>query len=318
MKNTNQIQKLREVIYSCLDPIVNSDYFLLDFPNHRNIGDSLIWAGELAYLRRLPFKCLYSCADTFFDSKKIKSKHLILLNGGGNFGDLWRHHQEFRLKIIEKYKENRIIIFPQSVYYEDENFIEKDAKILNAHPNLTICARDKKSYNLLLQYIPNATILFVPDMAFCLNIESKPTSTGTKKALFLKRNDKELANEAALDKFFDVPLVETHDWPTLEVNFKTLWYKIESRVAEILFILPITRRLIDNKTGLKRDFSNRNIQCGIDFINAYEEVYTTRLHGLILSILMGKKVYLFDNIYGKNSNFYNAWLNEFEDVVLIK
>ena len=56
---------------------------------------------------------------------------------------------------------------------------------------------------------------------------------------------------------------------------------------------------------------------GVKFINEYEEVYTTRLHGYILSVLLAKRVYMIDNSYGKNSNFYNTWMTDFENSYLL-
>jgi exopolysaccharide biosynthesis predicted pyruvyltransferase EpsI len=42
----------------------------------------------------------------------------------------------------------------------------KDAEIFNQHPDLTICARDNYSYDLLKKYFVNNKILLLPDMAF--------------------------------------------------------------------------------------------------------------------------------------------------------
>ena len=55
---------------------------------------------------------------------------------------------------------------------------------------------------------------------------------------------------------------------------------------------------------------------GVRFISPYREVETTRLHGCILSILLGKKITLIDNSYGKNGNFYNTWLSDLDNVTL--
>ena len=41
------------------------------------------------------------------------------------------------------------------------------------------------------------------------------------------------------------------------------------------------------------------IRSGIKFINAYETIYTTRLHAAIIALLLKKEVYIFDNSYGK-------------------
>ena len=49
-------------------------------------------------------------------------------------------------------------------------------------------------------------------------------------------------------------------------------------------------------------------QYAINFMQDYDEVYTTRLHGGILAMMLGKKVRLVDNNYGKISALYKTWL----------
>ena len=59
------------------------------------------------------------------------------------------------------------------------------------------------------------------------------------------------------------------------------------------------------------------IKDGVEFISPYKEVTSERLHGCILSILLGKIVTVVNNSYGKNLNFYNSWLVDFDDVKLM-
>ena len=129
--NSNQksISALREIVYQSLDPVVQQDYCLLDVPNHYNIGDQLICEGELAYLRRLPFKLQYMANLTYCDFKRIPSNGLILLHGGGNFGDIWRWHQQFKTQVITAVPKSKIIIFPQTVYYKDVNLLRRAAQL---------------------------------------------------------------------------------------------------------------------------------------------------------------------------------------------
>ena len=46
------------------------------------------------------------------------------------------------------------------------------------------------------------------------------------------------------------------------------------------------------------------------FLSKYEYIYTTRLHGAILALLLGKRFFLINNNYGKNKNFFETWLKE--------
>lgn len=84
-RNTQRLDKLRQLIYDTLDPIIDNDYCLLDIPDYPNIGDQLIYEGELDYLKRLNHKMLYVSNDKYEDFSKIPKNAIILLNGGGNF-----------------------------------------------------------------------------------------------------------------------------------------------------------------------------------------------------------------------------------------
>ena len=45
-------------------------------------------------------------------------------------------------------------------------------------------------------------------------------------------------------------------------------------------------------------------------MSKYNFVITTRLHGHILSILLGVPSIIIDNSYGKNKRFYFSWLQD--------
>lgn len=155
---------------------------------------------------------------TYNESKTLYPNVIILLQGGGNFGDLWRTHQDFRLKIIQKYPHNKIIIFPQTVYYKNHDIMLKDAEVMRQHKNLTICARDMVSYNLLKKYFSN-NILLVPDMAFYIPSEqllSKISDREINRTLYLKRGDKEFGNGIKFDS--EAHSMDIYDWPCMTRN----------------------------------------------------------------------------------------------------
>src|SRR5690606_20532540 len=114
----------------------------------------------------------YSCNIFTYRKTKIRSSDVILLHGGGNFGDVWRLNQNFRNKIIKDFRNNRVIIFPQTIHYSGENdYVEQDANLFNSHPDLTICVRDKVSYDFARDKFHNCNIILLPDMAFFLDFE---------------------------------------------------------------------------------------------------------------------------------------------------
>lgn len=299
------IENLKSKIENNLLKLIDGPYFYTDLPYYHNTGDVLIWEGTQELLKKVPYKCLGKSSMYRFKLKKLPKNAVILLQGGGNFGDLWRQHQEFRLHIMQSYPENKIIILPQSIFYENPDMIEADAIEMAKHKNTYIFVRDESSYSILEKHFKNNMGL-IPDMAFCADTDKlrKYKLKEMPKALFLKRNDKEFADAPYADFFKDIKLpLETLDWPHMKKKNK------EAYLLKKVFMKKFTPHFILNYYADKY-FRSSHIKKGVEFISSYQEIYTTRLHGAILSLLLGKKCVLFDNSYNKNSNFINTWLKD--------
>lgn len=318
MEFDEKIKTLVRVIINSLDSLIDGDYVLWDLPYHNNIGDILIWEGERQFLSKLPYKCLNSASLYTCTFPKLQSDTIILLHGGGNFGDLWREHQNFRLKVIESYPNNRIIVFPQTVYYEELEQIYQDSDKMKLHKKLIICARDLLSYNLLKTNFKNP-ILLLPDMAFC--IEEKTLHKWKKEekneALLLQRLDKEAVDVESLGIFQLEENWDIRDWPSIEKESWNIWLFnkgiwLESMLKRRRIRSRVLSLLLDRiASNCLRSFL---LEQGIGFVSSYHYIYTTRLHVMILSILLHKKVKFIDNSYGKNSSFYDTWLKDLNDV----
>ena len=145
---------------------------LLNYPDYANVGDHLIGLGTIIYLLKNPqIKLTYLSAIGNHNSEVMDKKlgdATILLQGGGNLGDLWYEQQTFREEIIQKYPQNRIIILPQTIHFEDPEKLQQAAQIFNHHPNLTICVRDRHSQQLANTHFSNCQNILSPDMAFML------------------------------------------------------------------------------------------------------------------------------------------------------
>lgn len=323
MKNNKQINKLKQIITNTLTPLIQSDFALLDVSDYNNIGDNLIWKGQLDFFKTLKINCIYQHSLWYLiDENKMNQVGTLLFQGGGNFGDIYKRSQNYRLNLIEKHTNKRIIILPQSVYYNDLNNLEKDAEILNKHPDLHILVRDRESFELLNKHL-TCKIYLVPDMAFFLNRDflkslTKENRKNSKNGLFMKRKDSELALSQVDADFSDFDIM---DWPTFNYG-KTkrgLIYRREryNHIISNKLIKLGLGNLVDSRFGVKPyNQMNRYTKMGVRFMDEYEKIYTTRLHGLILAILLEKEVHIIDNKLKKLSRFYNQWLSDFDDVYL--
>lgn len=316
---SDKTKQLRSITNEQLLSLINSDYAYLELPYYENIGDTLIWEGTRIFLKQIKYKCLYSASSTTFYHHKISQNTTILLQGGGNFGDLWEVPHSFRKEIIEHYRNNKVIIFPQTVWYENQENIKTDKIFFAKYPNVTMCARDNISFKFMQEHFPNNKVLLVPDMAFFIDFDKfeKINTTKTGRTLYAKRIDKELKND--IWPSFIPPNAEIHDWPTIED--KAPKYARADHIVEWLNFFANTKdikqvnRLIDL---IRVHFYRPHyIKDCVKFINQYDTIYSTRLHIAIASAMMGKKVYLMDNSYGKNFSFYNTWLRDLDNTIIL-
>lgn len=305
-----KVQEFRQIINEKLISLVDNDYIYVDLPYYENLGDSLIWEGTLNFLRQLPYKCLYSTNLALYKKPVVDKNVVIILQGGGNWGDLWVAHHEFRKQVIMDFPENRIVVFPQSVHYQDKVNLEKDVKFFNLYSNVIICVRDQKSYDILHGKFRNK-ILLVPDMAFFVNVSSyRNKKANGNRILFAKRNDKELRED--MDLSIIPPEVEIHDWPTLEVVPQ--YYNKLEKIHR--FFIRLDRAFSLNTTNFvinwywKHIIRPENVKIAIRFLDNYSVVYSTRLHVSILAVLLNKELYIIDNNYSKTKNYFDTWLKD--------
>lgn len=317
MNNKEKKEQLKEIIIKALHPLMNKKCVLLDAPYYHNIGDVLIWEGEKAFLQTIGCQCIYTASYETCTFPTISPHTTILFNGGGNLGDIYHEHTLFLLEVVKTYPKNRIIICPQTVYYQNKNLEIQNMTILQAHNDLYFCARDKEVYTMLHSYFKDKTLL-LPDMAFCITAEQlRPyLLPQTKQTLIIDRNDCEKqGNAIAQSSEYDVS-----DWPVFEQTFhkNTFLNKLfkQSADASIPLWSTLTNSIWNNYA--QKRFCHLMVKEGVHFISPYRKVVTTRLHGCILSILLNKEVQLIDNSYGKNQNFYLSWLQDLDSLTIYK
>ncbi|TIO38875.1 MAG: exopolysaccharide biosynthesis protein, partial [Mesorhizobium sp.] len=91
----------------------------------------------------------------------------IFIHGGGNFGDLWITHQDFRERVLEQFPNRRIIQFPQSIHYKSQERRERSARIIGGHKNFVLLVRDEESKAFAEKHF-DCEVRLCPDMAFCI------------------------------------------------------------------------------------------------------------------------------------------------------
>lgn len=226
----------------------------------------------------------------------IKAGDLIVLQGGGNLGNLYPRYEFVRRTIIKSFPDNRIVVFPQSVYFSNDRAgkqeIEAARKTYATNRNLIIFARDSKSFQEMKKVFPETHIEMCPDIVFSLNgTVSAESRNGIGVCM---RDDKEKTISSEQTK----KVIEQ-----LSGN-KAIVRKFDTAVnAEKPIIGEYRERLVISKL---KEFA----EC--------ETVVTDRLHGMIFSYITSTPSVAVSNSTGKSLYAYNDWLNGSKGITFLQ
>ena len=296
----NNLNNLKSKLSEIATGLEGKKVAYIDIPLHYNVGDTLIYLGTEQFIEDNNIFITHRAFQKNINHNKLNQADVILLHGGGNFGDLYNKHQKLRESIVAKYPNKQIILLPQTVFFKSKEEEIRSAKIFNEHKNLTFYVRDERSFNIA-QSFSNKVIL-MPDMAHSLHPlvdiqEVVDNNRPIRRILNLGRKDVESTGQSnALNK-------KTFDW----VDMLSLSDHIILKCFKKLQKVPVLKYKTASNWKIQSDsllFRSSN------FFLQHEIVHTDRLHGLILSVLLGRKVILSDNSYGKNTAYHKQWLSE--------
>ncbi len=265
---------------------------LFGVPTHGNIGDAAIVIAEEKFIRENLKQYEYikvldeETKERIEEIKNvIKEDDIILLHGGGNLGDEYIECEERRRMVIEAFPNNKIILMPQSIYFNDTEYgrkeLENTRKLYNSHKNLTLIAREEVSYNIMKKEFSNVNVILTPDIVMYLNKTQDTTRQGVVLAM---RRD--------IEKVLTVEQAQ----------------KIDDDIS----------RYFENKTITDTHLGDEQITCDIrenvfeDKINEFRNsqlVITDRLHGMIFAAITSTPCIALGNYNHKIESSFE-WLKQ--------
>jgi pyruvyl transferase EpsO len=292
-------------VMAALRPLVASGTpcAVLDFPSYANVGDSLIWLGQREALRRLGARVVYMCDMATYAPDYLRARlgeGLILLTGGGNFGDLWAHHQRFRERVAADFPHHRIVQLPQTVYFMDQHAAARARAVLGGHRDFTMLVRDPLSLAYAREVLGVRAAL-CPDVVCMLGTVPRPAPP-TEEVLVLARRDAE--TKSPLDRLAARGVTVT-DWATDDRTPLR-----QTHVALTRCAVHYPRALPAVAAMLWRTYdplARERLTRGARLLARGRVVVTDRLHGHLLCVLMGIPHVLLPNSYAKNRAYYDAW-----------
>jgi len=306
---------LRQTVLDRVAPLADPDteFALLDFPDYSNVGDSLIWLGALAFFRdRFGRRPRYVSSIRSYDPRRLARsapQGPIYLSGGGNFGDIWPHFQQFRLRVLADFPDRPVVQLPQTIRFDGAEMAKLTREAIRRHGNFRMLVRDEPSLDFARREL-ECDVQLCPDMAFCLGPLQRDGAP-THDIAYLLRTDKETsASRGELGATEGLSTIR-FDWIMREVP-RPLIERVGRAVARHVPGLAASRLEGD----LYRLRAEAQLRRGVRLLSAGRTVVTDRLHGHILSLLLGLPHAVVDNSYGKVGSFARLWTEGDECVTL--
>lgn len=274
--------------------------YIVATPSHGNLGDQAIVYAEYKFLHKIfPEKHIIEIRNEDYLrygnllEKKVKEKDIIIVDGGGNIGSLWPHEDDKIRDIILRFRDNKIIIFPQTCYFADNRMgrerMEEDIKAYEKCEKLVVMLREERSYNIFEKNLKKTSNYLVPDIVLSLKFSELRTRK-REGVLFCFRSDveKEMSEEriSLIKKYIKMKKWEFSDTSTL----------VEKVVMKKNRKEEIEKKLLE--------FSSAKL------------VITDRLHAMIFSAITGTPCLAFDNKSHKVSGVYQ-WIKDLPYITCI-
>lgn len=270
----------------------------LDIPMHRNIGDLLIMFGTLRFFERHQIKMDIKAAYFSFRTKWVLPNDVIVFQGGGNLGDLYEGPQQARQRVIRALPKNRIVILPQTIHFLSKSAYDECCRVFSQHPDLHICVRDRRSYELALSMSRHVYLL--PDMAHQLwpISRSRPSESCH---LALMRDDDERSGGMVTD--FDLRT----DWRELVGRDNKHRIRKARRLLRALHLMHFNLERLTHELDLWIEYAEKLVDDIVNLFGRFDVITTDRLHAHILACLMEIPNIVWNNSYGKNHSYAAAW-----------
>lgn len=274
--------------------------FIFLAADYGNVGDIAITCAQEDFLKKnyptysivkIPLKD--TCRYYKSIKKQITPDDIITTIGGGNMGDLYYGFELKRQFIIRNFKKNKIISFPQTIYFTDSKSGEKMAlkcqKSYSEHPNLTIVARESKSYQIMKKLFKNNHIILVPDIVFSYSF---PKKMKRENITLCFRNDGEKSlNDGTRNKLIK----------TVYEKFNNI-QEIDTHVGNI------------NVVGKEKEILHEKLTQ----FSKSKVVITDRLHGMIFCAITATPCIVLSNNNYKIEKTYNDWLKNISWITFYK
>lgn len=271
-------------------------------PNHGNLGDHAIAYASKKYLEDnfKEYEIIEMDMYEIYKYGKVLKNVLtrddyIFTLGGGNMGNLYHQEEWTRRFIIKTFKNTKIVSLPQTINFTKDKNGEKEFKktksIYNSNKNLTVIAREKKSFEVMKNAFTNSNVIINPDIVLYLEDMNLYKDSKREDIMICLRQDKE--GYISLDKR------------------KEIIDSIKEKYQNV-----IVGDTVINKS-VNKDTREKELQKLWKQFYQSKVVVTDRLHGMIFAVITKTPCIVIRNTDHKITGSYE-WIKDLNYIRLIE
>jgi len=266
------------------------EFIIFNTPIHGNIGDQAIIYAEEQLLKKMniePFEIPTYREKYFFEyiKKNAPKDAIISITGGGFIGSQWIEEQNLVNKVLKNFEEHKIIIFPCTIYFKDDeqgkDELLKFKESINNVDDISIFAREEKTYKIITDEIKNARGYLMPDIVLSLDKIEIPKER-EEILICLRRDEEAIFTSENKDMILDII-------GNMGINIRYTDTVIDMKIEK-----TDRERILKNKL---EEFSKAKL------------IITDRLHGMIFAYLTNTPCIVFSNYNYKVQGVYN-WIKD--------
>ena len=276
--------------------------FYMGITEHANLGDMAQHFCILKWIREnypdyelVKFESSVITDNRFGFIQKFKSlyrtKDIIIFQSGYCTQDLGGDHELMHRLICDNIPDARILMMPQTIYFQREENKARTAKSYNAAKNMLFLARDFISYDVAKEMFPDITVKAFPDIVTTL-IGTLEFNNKRNGVCLCTRNDGE--------KYY------TDD-------------QLASLASELEKTTTVHRKDTQSKAPFKtiRENLQHFIEEEIESYSHFDVTITDRYHGTIFSLCAGTPVIIIKTTDHKVTTGADWFKGVYDDYVYV-
>lgn len=211
-------------------------------------------------------------------------------------GDEWFVEEELRRRVLCDFPKNRVIVFPQTIYYtetEKGRFEQKNSVRFYNRTSCCLIAREQKSFEIMKDLYPKAKVLLTPDIVLSTKMKDYGVREQVRSGiLWCMRSDAER---------------NMSDEMRNELEEFVSKYNEDIIKTDMYADVPV----------ITKDNRMEQVKLKMEQFASSKLVITDRLHGMVFAAITETPCIVFDNYNHKVIGTYK-WIKELPYIKYVK